>query len=72
MSIHYIYRRPSPSRILEKVFYFQYLEQQNIVEVFQFDFYSTASALYTRFNYIFLATDSGDSVDITAVFDIVD
>ncbi len=57
-----------------------FLEEHKILEVFQSGFktlHSTESALLRVFNYIFLATDSGDCVilvllDLTAAFDTVD
>ncbi len=78
-----ISKLPFPSKIIEKVVYSQlmaFLEQHNILEIFQSGFkslHSTESALLRVFNDIFLATDSGDSVilvllDLTAAFDTVD
>ena len=57
-----------------------FLKDYSVLEVFQSGFkslHSTESALLRVFNYIFLATDSGDRVilvllDLTAAFDTVD
>ena len=78
-----ISKLPFLSKILEKVVHSQlmsFLEEHNILEVFQSGFkslHSTKSALLRVFNYIFSTTDSGDCVilvllDLTAAFDTVD
>jgi hypothetical protein len=83
MNFRPISKLPFISKILEKIVYSQlmaFLEEHNILEVFQSGFkslHSTESALLRVFNDVFLATDSGDSVilvllDLTAAFDTVD
>lgn len=78
-----ISKLPFISKILEKLVHGQvmaFLEENNILEIFQSGFkslHSTESALLRVFNDIFLATDSGDCVvlvllDLTAAFDTVD
>lgn len=78
-----ISKLPFLSKVLQKIVYTQliaYLEQYNILEVFQSGFkalYNTESALLKIFNDIFFASDSRESVvrvvlDLTVPFDTVD